>query len=96
MVIFAAKEVSPEWSLGIDVFAEWDTEDELNIGPGVRHPAACFFRREGYSPEGGPSSIRGAAADCHLGSLGRLRALLHPSPAPAPRLIVVWGGDRKR
>ena len=26
VVIFAAKEVSPEWSLGIDIFAEWDTE----------------------------------------------------------------------
>ncbi len=31
VVIFAAKEVLPEWSLGINVFAEWDTEDELQI-----------------------------------------------------------------
>ena len=38
VVIFAAKEVLPEWSLGIDIFAEWDTEDELNIGPRMRHP----------------------------------------------------------
>ncbi len=26
-VVFAGKEVSPEWSLGIDIFAEWDPED---------------------------------------------------------------------
>jgi hypothetical protein len=37
MVIFAAEEVSPEWSLGIDIFAQWDSEDELNLGPGKRH-----------------------------------------------------------
>ena len=34
-------------------------------------------------PRRWPSSICGAAADCHLGSLGRSRALLHPSSAPA-------------
>ncbi len=47
MVIFAAKEVSPEWSLGIDVFAEWDTEDELNIGPGMRHPGLWLISSDG-------------------------------------------------
>ncbi len=47
MVIFAAKEVSPEWSLGIDVFAEWDTEDELNIGPGMRHPGLPLVSSDG-------------------------------------------------
>ncbi len=39
MVIFATKEVSLEWSLGINIFAEWDTEDKLNIGHGMRHPS---------------------------------------------------------
>ena len=39
-VIFAAKEVSPVWSLGVDIFAEWDPEDEFNMGPGKRHPRA--------------------------------------------------------
>ncbi len=38
MVVFAANEVSPEWSLGIYISAEWDSEDELNLGPGKRHP----------------------------------------------------------
>jgi hypothetical protein len=33
-VIFAAKEVSPEWSLGIDIFVEWDPDNEFNMGPG--------------------------------------------------------------
>lgn len=34
VVISATKEVSPEWSLGIDIFSKWDSEDELNLGPG--------------------------------------------------------------
>jgi hypothetical protein len=46
-VIFAAKEVSPEWSLGIDIFAEWDTEDELNLGPGKRHPGLTLVSSDG-------------------------------------------------
>ena len=47
VVIFAAKEVLPEWSLGIDVFAEWDTEDELNIGPGMCHPGLPLVSSDG-------------------------------------------------
>ena len=42
-VIFDAKEVSPEWSLGIDIFAEWDSEDDFNIGPGKQHPGLSLL-----------------------------------------------------
>ena len=42
-VIFAAKEVSPEWSLGIDIFAKWDPEDDINIGHGKRHPGLSLL-----------------------------------------------------
>jgi hypothetical protein len=42
-VIFAAKEVSPVWSLGVDIFAEWDPEDEFNMGPGKRHPGLSLI-----------------------------------------------------
>ena len=42
-VIFAAKEVSPEWSLGIDIFAEWDPDDEFNMGSGKRHPGLSLI-----------------------------------------------------
>ncbi len=38
-----AKEVSPEWSLGIEIFAEWDPEDDINIGPGKRHPGLSLL-----------------------------------------------------
>ncbi len=47
VVIFAAKEVLLEWSLGIDIFAEWDTEEELNIGPGMRHPGLLLVSSDG-------------------------------------------------
>ena len=46
-VIFAAKEVSPEWSLSIDIFAEWDPEDDINIGPGKRHPGLSLLPADG-------------------------------------------------
>ncbi len=36
-VIFAAKEDSPEWSLGIVVFAKWDPDDDFDICIGKRH-----------------------------------------------------------
>jgi hypothetical protein len=42
-VIFVAKEVSPVWSLGVDIFAEWDPEDEFNMGPGKRHPGLSLI-----------------------------------------------------
>ncbi len=42
-VIFAAKEVSPEWSLGIYIFAEWDPDNEFNMGPGERHPGLSLI-----------------------------------------------------
>ena len=42
-VIFAAKEVSPVWSLGVDIFAEWDPEDEFNMGPSKRHPGLSLI-----------------------------------------------------
>jgi hypothetical protein len=43
MVIFAGKELSPEWSLGIDIFAEWDSSDEFNFEPGKRHPGLSLL-----------------------------------------------------
>ncbi len=43
MVIFAAKEVLPVWSLGVDIFAEWDPDDEINMGPGKRHPGLSLI-----------------------------------------------------
>jgi hypothetical protein len=46
-VIFAAKEVSPEWSLGIDIFAEWDPEDNINISHGKRHPGLSLLSADG-------------------------------------------------
>ncbi len=46
-VIFAAKEVSPEWYLGIDIFAEWDPEDDINIGHGKRHPGLSLLSADG-------------------------------------------------
>jgi hypothetical protein len=46
-VIFATKEVLPEWSIGIEVFAEWDTKDKLNIGPGLRHPGLLLVSSNG-------------------------------------------------
>ena len=46
-VIFAAKDVSPEWSLGIDIFAELDPEDDINIGPGKRHPGLSLLSADG-------------------------------------------------
>jgi hypothetical protein len=46
-VIFAAKEVSPEWSLEFDIFAEWDPEDSINIGPGKRHPGLSLLSADG-------------------------------------------------
>jgi hypothetical protein len=42
-IIFAAEKVSPEWSLGIDIFTELDTDDEYNIGPGKRHPGLSLI-----------------------------------------------------
>jgi hypothetical protein len=47
VVIFAAKEVSPEWTLGIDVFVDWDAGDELNLGPGKRHPGLTLAYSDG-------------------------------------------------
>jgi hypothetical protein len=47
VVIFAAKEVLPEWSLGIDVFVEWDTKEELNIGPEMCHPGLPLVSSDG-------------------------------------------------
>ncbi len=31
------------WSLGIDIFAEWDSSDEFNFGPGKRHPGLSLL-----------------------------------------------------
>ncbi len=42
-VIFAAKEVYPEWSLGIDIFAVLDPDNELNMGPNKHHPGLCLI-----------------------------------------------------
>jgi hypothetical protein len=47
VVIFAAKEVSLEWSLGIDIFTDWDSEDEYNFGPGKRHPSLTLVSPDG-------------------------------------------------
>ncbi len=47
MIFFAAKEVLPEWSLVINVFVEWDTEDKLKIGPGMRRPGQPLVSSEG-------------------------------------------------
>ena len=41
------REILPEWSLGIDVFTEWDAEDELNIGPGMCHPGLSLVSSKG-------------------------------------------------
>ena len=46
-MIFAAKEVSPEWSLGIEIFTKWDSEDEYNLGLGKRHPGLTLAYSDG-------------------------------------------------
>jgi hypothetical protein len=46
-VIFGANEVSPEWSLSIDIFAEWDPEEDINIDPGKRHPGLYLLSADG-------------------------------------------------
>jgi hypothetical protein len=42
-VFFSSKELSPEWSLGIDIFAEWDSSDEFNFGRGKWHPGLSLL-----------------------------------------------------
>jgi hypothetical protein len=37
MVIFAAKELSPKFTLGIDIFVKWDNNDEFNVSPRKCH-----------------------------------------------------------
>jgi hypothetical protein len=43
MEIFSGKELSPEWSLGIDIFAEWDSSDEFNFRLGKQHPGLSLL-----------------------------------------------------
>ncbi len=50
-VIFVAKDVSPEWSLVINIFAELDPEDDINIGPGKRHPGLSLLTADGKEEE---------------------------------------------
>ncbi len=43
MVIFAAIKVSPGWSLGIDIFAEWDPDNKFKMGPDKHHPGLSLI-----------------------------------------------------
>jgi hypothetical protein len=43
VILFAAKEISPGWSLSVDIFAEWDPDDEFNMGSGKRHPGLSLI-----------------------------------------------------
>ena len=43
VILFAAKEISPGWSLSVDIFAEWDPDDEFNMGPGKCCPGISLI-----------------------------------------------------
>ncbi len=53
-------EVSPGWSLGIDIFAEWDLDNEFNMGPGK-----CLPRLSLISAIDGKEISKGINDVCH-------------------------------